>query len=697
MSFAEETVPLPRRRTRSLVGALRLAASSPRLLVYGGCTVLTLLVAYHLGKEMAWDTLDYHFYAGFSALHDRFGQDYFAAGPQGYFNPYVYVPFYLLVGSGLTALEVSSILALVQSAILWLTYELAVAAAPAARPHARFGLAVCAVLLAFANPILINQIGSSFADILTAEIVLAGWLLLARAIRAPRLALVVCAGLVLGCASALKLTNAVHAAAAGLLVLFVPLSWPGRFRYAAILVLAMAAGFLLVCAPWSIRLEEHFGNPLFPLMNGVFRSPEFTTAHIIDYRFIPISVGAALWLPFALIAPQGLVDVEWLAPDLRYAALLITAAVALVVCLRKRTRRSADQSIGARADPAMRVLAALGCAFAADWAAWLRASGNGRYFIPMACVAAVLFIALLFRLCARQPKLRNYLLLAVFCAQFYQLHAGTEYPARLPWTGAPWFQVTVPKRLATEPALYFDMGAQTDSFLAAYLAPGSGLVSLEGGYTFGSAGANGRHIQSLIRRYSPHLRILVRDIRGDAGPTDAFGDTENTNDALEPFGLQIDASHCAQIVVRGMPPLPIVLVDDRAPAKTSPVAPGDAAYFFTCRLMPGRTQDPALIPGARAANLALDHLEDACPALLQPARPETYLRTDKKYGDVWVRRYTNTDMVVWIKGGWVYFQRIIGGGQQGVAGRESVWQKAPLPVSCGRRADGYFLRVTGAH
>lgn len=692
MISAQARGALQRRRTHSFARLLRLAASSPRFLIYCGCTFLTLLVAYRLGKEMAWDTLDYHLYAGFSALHNRFGQDYFAAGPQGYFNPYVYAPFYLLVSSGRTALEISLILALVQSAILWLTYELAFAVAPPDRPLARVGLAVCAVLLAFANPILIDQIGSSFSDILTAEVVLLGWLLLVRAIRTPTVALVVWAGLVLGCASALKLTNAVHAAAAVLLVLFVPLGWRERFRYAAVLALTMAAGFAAICAPWSIRLEEHFGNPLFPLMNGVFRSPEFTTGHIIDYRFIPVSISAALWLPFTMIAPRVLVDVEWLAPDLRYAALFVTAAAVLATWVWKRKFRSTDQPAGAAGDLTGRLLAALGCAFAADWVAWTEASGNGRYFIPMACVAAVLFIGLLFRLCARHPKARNYVLIAVFCAQFYQLHAGTEYPARLPWRGEPWFQVKMPKRLATEPALYFELGGQTDSFLAPYLAPGSGLVSLEGGYTLGPDGANGRHIQSLIRRYAPHLEVVVRDIRRDAGRDNVFTDLENTDDALEPFGLQVDSSRCAQIVVRGMPPLPIVLGDDRASAKTSP-PDGDAAYFFACQLVPARKQDPALGLGERAANLALDHLEDACPALLQPARPATYLRTDKKYGRVWVRRYTNTDMVVWIRGGWIYFQRIIGGGQQGVAGRESVWEGASLPVSCGRGADGYFLRV----
>lgn len=696
MSSAEDRLTLRRGWPPALATLGRLLTSSPRLLVYGACTVLTLLVAHHLGKEMAWDTLDYHVYAGFSALHDRFRQDYFAAGPQGYFNPYVFVPFYLLARSGLTALEVSSILALLQSAILWLTYELAIAVAPADQPRVRFVFAVCAVLFAFANPLLIDQFGSSFSDVLSAEVVLLGWVLLVRAIRAPSAVPIVWSALVLGCACALKLTNAVHAIAAGPLVLFVPVGWRSRLRYAAMFALAMAVGFVVVSAPWSIRLEEHFGNPLFPLMNGVFRSPDFTTARLIDYRFRPISLGAALWLPFALISPRAMVDAEWGAPDLRYALLLIVAIAGFAVWLSKRRGKNGELDAAAEdRDPAARVLAALGCAFAVAWIIWLAASGNGRYFIPMACVAAVLAMGLIFRLCSQHAKIRNYLLLAVFCVQLYQLHVGTEYPARLPWKEAPWFQVQVPRVLANEPALFFSFGVQSYSFLAPDLAPRSGLINLEGSYTLAADGANGQRVESLIQRYSPHLWMIERDVRSDASEDRAIPNPVNANDALGSFGLKIDTSRCTRIVVNGMPPPPIVTIGP-GPHKATPPQT-DVAYFIACGVVVSKARDPALISAQRSADLALDHLEDACPALLQPARPVTYLRGDAAHGYVWARQYGNTDMVVWVRGGWIYFQKLIGGGQQGIAGRESVWEKASLPVSCGRGTDGYYLRVLGSH
>lgn len=692
MSSAEDTLVL-RRRPGALAALVRFF-SAPRFLVYSCCTVVALLASWYFGKEMAWDTLDYHVYAGFSALHDRFGQDYFPAGPQSYLNPYIYLPFYLLATSGLTALQVALILAAVQSAILWLVYELALTVAPPAKPRTRVALGVCAAALAFANPVLISQLGSGFADLLTAEMVVGGWLLLVRSLRTPGAIRIACAALLLGCASALKLTNALHAISAGLLVLFVPGNWRSRLRYAALFSLGGAVGFGAVAAPWALRLGERFGNPFFPLLNGVFRAPEFTTGPAISYRFIPVSLVDALWRPFAMIAPRTMIHVEWAAPDLRYALLLLAAALSLLVWSWKRFHGNAVMTAERTRDGHARALVALGIAFLVDWSLWLAASGNSRYFIPMGCVAAVLGIVLVFRLCAERPKLRNYLLIVILGVQLFQLDFGGEYPARVAWTDGPWFQVSMPRNLATEPGLYFSIGIQSDSFIAPYLAPGSGFVNLEGDYTLGPEGANGRHIKAMIRRYWPHLGVIVRDLRQNPTQHVDFPNAGSVNDALEPFGLQLDTTRCARIVVHGITSPMIITHTDEGPPKLSP-SEAETGYFVSCRVVPEGMRDPELVTGERSANLVLDRLEDACPALLQPRRQATFLLGDKAHGYLWVRRYENTDMTAWVTHGWVHFQRFIDGGKEGYAGRESDWEKAPLRVSCGRGVDGYFLRVKG--
>ena len=409
-------------------------AAPYRVAVYIACTVLALVVNYLLGKDMAWDTLSYHIYAGFSAVHDRFAQDYFAAGPQSYFNPYIHVPFYYLITTGLSSLEISSILAIVHSVMLWLTYELAVTVCPSDDPRKRLMFGLCAVAFALINPILLQQIGSSFADITTGELVLAGWLLLARAVRTPSTARVICAGLLCGIATGLKLTNAVHAISGFAVLIMLPLTLRGRIRQGLAYGMSLGLGFVIIAAPWSYRLEERFGNPVFPLMNNIFRSPEFTTEPLHHLRFIPATIAEALWRPFAMIDPVTMVHEEMRAPDPRYAVLLILVGVFFYRWLWQHRTPSSSQPVSQADAGSARALAAIGCGLAVDWVVWLSGSGNSRYFLPMSSVAAVVIVALLFRLFATQPKARNYILAGILGVQGVQLWMGADYR----WNEAPW-------------------------------------------------------------------------------------------------------------------------------------------------------------------------------------------------------------------------------------------------------------------
>jgi hypothetical protein len=657
--------------------------------VYAACTLLALITNYLLGKDMAWDTLNYHLYAGFSAVNNRFAQDYFAAGPPSYFNPYAYVPFYLLVRAGLSSLAISSVLAIVHSVIFWLAYELAVCVCPSDNRRVQITFGICAVAMTFLNPILVQQIGSSFADITTAELMLGGWLLLAQAIRAPQAARVVCAGLLIGAASALKLTNSVHAIAACALLVFLPQTVFGRIRYGLGYAGALGLGFAIVAAPWSYRLEQIFGNPLFPLMNGVFRSQEFTTEPLRHFRFIPESVIDALWRPFAMVDPLGMVQEELTAPDLRYAVLVILASVLLVRWLLKRFAHSSASAVPAEPRAAARVLAALGSGFATDWVLWLSASGNGRYFLPMASVAGVVIVALIFRLFAARPKVRNYVLVAVLGAQIVQLCFGADHRWNwVPWD-RHWLSIEMPEMLATEPSLYLTAGVQSNSFIAAYLAKGSGLVNFSGAYVLGPDGATGARIEALMHRYAPHLRVLWRATKSEAAnlPRDY---RFPVNDALARFSLRIDPGDCVRIALHGLPPEFEFTLESSLP--TGPVHPAktqpDTSYLISCRIVPDDSNRSAEIARERSVDVAFDRVEDACPALFQPRR----LRTERDR-EGWRRVYVNTDIVLLISHGSVKFMNPPHSGSMIYLGPESEWANAALRLACGRRDGGYFATV----
>jgi hypothetical protein len=690
MSSAECPLTLQESVTSRVVMLWR-AVTSTRFLVYVTCTLLALATSYRLGKDMQWDTLDYHLYAGFSAIHDRFGLDYFAAAPQSYLNPYAYAPFYLLVASRLSALEVAAILAVVQSAILWLTYELAIAVAPSDHAGGRVAVGVGAALLAFANPVLMEQFGSSFADITTAELVLAGALMLVGAIRTPSTWRMAVAGFLLGAASALKLTNSLDAVSLAIVPLFLPVRWPKRLGSAVLYVLSGGLGFASVSLPWSIQLQRHFGNPLFPFLNGIFRSPEFTTAPIIDFRFVPTSLAAALWRPFAMMAPVRMVHVERPMPDLRYA-LLIVLAVLLVLVRWVRRLRGGQAPAGKPGDAAeSRALLALGCAFLLDWVIWLTRFGNSRYFIPMACVAAVLVVVLTCRLLMAWPRVLICVLAAILVTQFHQVRAGAAFRPPYPWRGEPWFDVSIPHPIASQAALYLSVGMQSSSFVVPYLPAGSGFINLEGDYLLGPDGANGAHIRKLITQFSPHLRVLVVDSRVDAARDDDVPHLSDVDDAVEPFGLRVDSSNCSRILTRAAPTLEVVAAGGALPSL--PRSAWYTRYLVTCRLVPDAGQQEALALTERTADLVLDRLEDACPRLFQPRRPETYFTGSDMDDHFWVRRYTNTDVMAWVHRGRVGFEKVIAGSRVQDAGSELAWARSPLRVVCGRRSDGDFLQI----
>jgi hypothetical protein len=643
---------------------------------------------------MAWDTLNYHLYAGFSAVNDRFAQDYFAAGPPSYFNPYAFVPFYILVKAGLSSLVISSVLTILHSVIFWLVYELAVCVCPSHDRRLQLTFGACAIAMTLLNPILVQQIGSSFADITTAELMVGGWLLLVQAVRAPHAARVICAGLLIGSATALKPTNAVHAVAGCTLLLFLPNVLVARIRYSLCHAAALALGFTIVAAPWSYRLEQMFGNPLFPLMNSWFRSPEFTTEPLRHFRFIPASFAEALWRPFAIVNPVEMVQEELTAPDLRYAVLAVLASVLLVCWLWKRLAHSSASTAPAEPTAATRALAALICGFAADWVLWLSASGNGRYFLPMATVAAILIVALIFRLFGARPKLRNYVLAVVLGAEFVQLYYGADHrwnADAAPWD-RNWLSIEVPEKLSTEPNLYLTAGVQSNSFIAPYLAKDSGLVNFSGAYVLGSNGAAGARIEALMRRYAPRLRVLWRATQSEAAnlPHDY---RFPVNDSLARFSLRIDPSDCSKITVHGLPPdMPIIFEDllSTKPVKPKPPtkSPPDTSYLITCRITPDDSNLRTEADRERAVDVVFDRVEDACPALFQPRRLHT-----EHVRDVWHRVYVNTDIVLVSIHGKIKFMNPPHSESLISLGPESEWAKAPLRLACGRKNGAYFADV----
>ena len=320
-----------------------------------------------------------------------------------------------------------------------------------------------------------------------------------------------------------------------------------------------------------------------------------------------------------------------------------------------------------------------------NWILWLYVSGNSRYVLTMACVAAAVIVGMLFRLFESRPKLRNYILAIIFAVQAVQLYMGAEYRWNgVPW-GGPWFDVSIPDELKTESNLYLTVGPQSNSFLVPFLARGAAFINVAGSYNLDPESANGVRVKELIRRFEPKLRVaFVTDKPHENAHRELLLDS-----SLQWYGLRPDLNDCMIITVHGLP----AALKIRYQAGTLPLEPQDreTTYIKTCRAVPDETDLSALKAGQRAADLVFDRLEDACPQLFWPHRLTTV-----RFGDSWRRGYAGTDIVALISHGRVKFSDEMRAHGLIDVGSESDWAKAPLRLECGKRDGVYFAHVLAA-
>ncbi len=187
------------------------------------------------------------------------------------------------------------------------------------------------------------------------------------------------------------------------------------------------------------------------------------------------------------------------------------------------------------------------------------------------------------------------------------------------------------------------MGGQTNSFIAPYLARSAGLVNFSGGYALSPNGANGARIDALIKQYSPNIRMLIRGERVYRDEERRLPNRAQIEDALEPFGLDVDSSDCATITVHGLPPDPEFTLPSSQPAVPRS---RDTTYMVSCRVVPGNTDYSVQIPARQAVDLALDPSRRCLSGTFQPRRPQT-----EYSGNIGLRRYLNTDLTAWVSHG----------------------------------------------
>jgi hypothetical protein len=476
------------------------------------------LYAWFSGEDINWDWQNYHEYGAFALLNGRFDVDVVPGGFQSFLNPLVYVPAYLLrhgVGAPFWGILIGAIHGLNLALVWWISRLLLGASASA-------WAVLASVVIAAFGPMTLSEVGTSFSDIVTALPVIAclGLILSVGERYAARL---VVAGLLMGAAVGLKLTNATFLIGAVIALVVVDRPFPKIGAFAV----GSAAGGFATGGAWAWKLWQQFGSPVFPYFNTIFRSPEAPIEPITDVRFMPDGLLDALAYPFYwLIGDHRSSEFAFRDPRFAVAIVLLAMTIGAGFWRNAAVFRQRDKQFL--------------LFFVVSYGLWLHMFAIHRYAIALELMAAPLIVLLVSRFIEtlRGPERSRTSLVPAACVVIVAL-AIVIWTRPADWLRRPWsdpYQPQLTGALLT-PATYMLLEKPTG-----YVVPLLPLAS------------RAYQLSDIVLPIAPG-GVLDRRIRwGLAHPLPGgvralfFVGTPPRNDLLAAYDLELDGSrNCERI------------------------------------------------------------------------------------------------------------------------------------------------------
>ena len=489
------------------------------------CIAACAAYAIYAGQDGCWDQRNYHIYVVHAWLTGRTFSDVAPAQIQTWLNPAPHLLQYWLVlhARPVVAGAAMGALAGLNGTLLWMLVRRFQEATSGAYVQLNAALVVG---LGLTGSIFLSFLGTTFAEYVCSPFVLAALVCLTTtgntAISTRRFLV---AGILLGAACGLKLTNLVYALgmSAALLVL-----WPFlRFRLRSMMAYAAGGivGFAMFGGYWATKLWLEFRNPMFPFFNGVFRSPWFEATSFSDARFIPQSLLTALvTYPFDwLVGIHPTAEPFFREPRFAFvAALLPLAIVAVTVGRSAPASQTTDRG-------EIRRLWLLVLFFGFSFVIWLKQFGIQRYALPLELLTGlVVFVSLEQILASARARVTVLALLTLFAVLW------TRPPdwERLAY-GDNWFGIDPPPRSDT-PTLFVMLSWRPTSYVVPYLPRENRYVRLGGNMPLEPGTPLGQRALAIIRQHVGPIKTLTLEEELEA-PERA---------RLERFGLTIARDSC---------------------------------------------------------------------------------------------------------------------------------------------------------
>lgn len=633
---------------------LRSLADGVAILALCGGTVIWSLIA---GKDVNWDQLNYHFYSAYAFLEGRLAQDYMPANLQSYFNPLPYVPFYGMVHAGWHSAAIVAVLASIHAFNIALAYR--ITREITAKDRYSVPASLAGAGFAALSPVFLLEAGTTFADVSTSILVLLGVLLLLTARESATWWRhgAWLAGLALGTAAGLKLSNAVFAPAFAVMLLILPMSGRGRLRATMLLALGGVVSAVITHGYWSYLLWKEFGNPFFPLFNAFFTSPDYPAINHKHERFLPDGVLDLMLFPFRVMSIRSWVHVETVSPDLRYAALCLIFGAGVLSAGYRLVRKRA-----------VSLPAPLLCAFTAffifAYVLWMYTSGNGRYGIVVSLLVGPMLAGWGATLLAQRRKTLIVLLGTVALLQIAHLQNGQYRWTEGHWT-AKWYDERVPPELAKSPYLYLSIGPLSNAYIAPFLNPQSAFINAIGQMSFGTEGPGSGRVRALLQRYAGKVRMLSLAPSAGESTKPTQGWVRSVDTLLTRFSMRVDEESCLVIETDGANFEPGM--DFRH---------GDRPRrLMSCVLMPNKDAEDSLVERRRVQAL-VDQIIEWCPKMFKPA----YALAERSEQG-WFANFSDSDMMLRVENSTILMSQTRSAVDINL-GQIADWERGQRPGNC---------------
>ncbi|PWC37064.1 hypothetical protein [Azospirillum sp. TSO22-1] len=512
-------LPTSDRRARLIAAAFLVLAP----LAYGALGV-------SLDMDANWDLRNYHWYNAYAFLTGRIGIDLLPAQMPSFYNPILDLPFYWLA-TAFPAPVAGFVWSAVQGLNLPLLFGLAMASLSVGTEMRRTLLAAALAAMGGLGGGTLGLLGTTFQDNVVSLGVLGAALVVVSGL--PRLldgpagwafARVAAGGVLAGAAMGAKNPTVIFAVGLCLAFLVLPARPWRRLWLAFFFGIGVLAGLAATGGFWMVHLWQSYGNPIFPHMNHVFKSPLAAISDYRNYSFLPADPVERVFFPFYFLRdPIKVGEVAWF--DLRVPLLFALVPLAGLAALVRRPAQAVAVPGAARY---------LLTALAVTYALWVYMFCVYRYLVPVEMLAPLAVVLAAGRL-PMPVKVRMGAATALLV-----LVQATMQPAdwgRVNWS-RQWVQADVPSIEDPDHTMLLMGGYWAISHVVPLFPPQMPVVRIQSNFLQPDSVGNGMRAV-LERRVAEHKGAFLM--------LSTIPDTPGAAKAAALMGLTLDPQGCRPV------------------------------------------------------------------------------------------------------------------------------------------------------